>query len=258
MKARYPYFSSAVLLLVFLLAYRGAGAAPPSGGLPPAANPPIDPGTVASVSGVVKLEGIPPRAGHISMAAEPSCDKAHPNGVAAEDYVVGPNGTLANVIVYISDGLGARTFEPPKQPAVIEQKGCLYTPRVLAVQTNQKIRIVNGDQATHNIHPMPTNNREWNKSQPPGMEPVEESFAREEIGIPVRCNVHPWMKGYITVLKHPYFAATGKDGAFDIKDLPPGEYTIQAWHEKLGSQVQKITIGPKENKQIQFVFKSKG
>lgn len=257
MRARFTYLALTVLLAVSLFAYRGADAAP-RGEMPPAANPPIDAATVASVSGVVKLQGTPPTAAHISMAAEPSCAKAHPNGVAAEDFVVGPGGALANVIVYISDGLGARTFEAPKQPAVIEQKGCMYTPRVVAVQTGQKIRIVNGDQATHNIHPLPNNNREWNKSQPPGMEPVEEAFAREEVGIPVKCNIHPWMKGYITVLKHPYFAATGKDGAFDLKDLPPGEYTIQAWHEKLGSQTQRITVGPKEKKQIEFVFKSKG
>jgi plastocyanin len=148
-----------------------------------------------------------------------------------------------------------QNFDPPAQPVTLQQKGCLYEPRVIAVQAGQKVDVVNADTTTHNIHPIPKNNREWNKSQPPGV-PIEESFAREEIAIPVKCNVHPWMRGYIAVFKHPYFAVTGKDGSFDLSNLPPGTYTIKAWHEKLGTSTQTVTIGANETKEISFVFKS--
>jgi plastocyanin len=164
-----------------------------------------------------------------------------------------PKGT-ANVVVYVSDGLTSRNFQPPQEAAVFTQKGCQYKPHVLAMQANQKLEVVNDDETTHNIHPSPANNREWNMTQPHGA-PLEQTFAREEIAIPVKCNVHPWMRGYIAVFKHPYFAVTDKDGKFEVKDLPPGTYTISAWQEKLGTQTQKITIGTGESKSLDFSFK---
>jgi hypothetical protein len=115
--------------------------------------------------------------------------------------------------------------------------------------------VVNSDPTTHNIHPSPNNNRELNQSQPPGT-PFSMTFAREEIAIPVKCNIHPWMHSYIAVFKHPFFAVTGKDGSFEIANLPPGNYTITAWHEKLGTSFQKITVGDGESKTLDFVFKS--
>jgi plastocyanin len=207
----------------------------------------------SSVKGVVTFEGTPPKPTRIDMSQDPFCAKAHPTPATTEDIVVG-NGGLENVVVYVSDGLGSSTFQPPQQPAVLEQKGCEYRPHVLAMQANQKLNVVNADQTTHNIHPAPNNNREWNMSQPPGM-PLEQTFARMEVAIPVKCNIHPWMKGYIAVFKHPYFAVTDKNGSFDIKDLPPGTYTISAWHEKLGTQSQKITVGAGEAKTLDFSFK---
>jgi plastocyanin len=213
---------------------------------------PADP--PASVSGVVKFEGTAPKPTRIDVSQDPLCAKAHSTPLTTEDIVVGPDRGLANVVVYVSDGLGTQTFQPPQQPAVLEQKGCQYKPHVLAVQSNEKINIVNSDETTHNIHPSPANNREWNMTQPHGM-PLEKSFAREEVAIPVKCNVHPWMKGYIAVLKNPYFAVSDKEGHFSVKDLPPGSYTITAWQEKLGTSVQKITVGAGENKTLDFTFK---
>jgi carboxypeptidase family protein len=131
----------------------------------------------------------------------------------------------------------------------------MYQPHVLAVRANQPLQLVNDDATSHNIHPLPANNREWNKAEPPGSR-MEEAFAREEIAIPVKRNVHPWMRGYIAVFKHPYYAVTGKDGGFDLSNLPPGTYTIKAWHEKLGSSTQTMTIGANETKEINFVFKA--
>lgn len=208
----------------------------------------------ASVTGMVKFEGTVPKSTRIDMSPDPSCARLHPSPVTTQEIMKDANGGLANVVVFISDGLGNRTFDLPSAPAVIEQKGCLYQPHVVAMRANQKLEVVNSDNTTHNIHPQPNNNREWNKSQPPGLA-IEETFAREEIAIPVRCNVHPWMRSYIAVFKHPYFAVTGRNGSFDLKDLPPGTYTIQAWHEKLGTVTQKITVGASETKTVEFVFK---
>jgi plastocyanin len=214
------------------------------------------PGAGATVvKGVVKFEGTLPKAKTISMAADPSCAKQHSGLVSAPEVTTDSRGGLQNVLVFIADGLGDRTFDPPKEPVVISQKGCLYEPHVLAVQANQPIEVVNDDQTSHNIHPTPANNREWNKAELPGAK-VEEAFAREEIAIPVKCNIHPWMRGYIAVLKNPYFAMTKKDGSFDLPNLPPGTYTIKAWHEKLGTSTQTITIGANQTKDINFVFKS--
>ena len=120
---------------------------------------------------------------------------------------------------------------------------------------NQPLQVTNSDMTTHNIHPVPKDNREWNQSQPPGAAPLMETFAREEVAIPVKCNVHPWMRSYICVVGHPFYAVTGDDGSFTIKGLPPGDYTIEAWHEKYGKQETKVTVGPKESKAADFTFK---
>ena len=215
---------------------------------------PVPTVTGASVRGAVRYEGKAPAAKAISMAADPSCAQQHRTPVTAQELMVDGKGDLQNVIVFVSEGLGERTFEAPNEPAVIDQKGCMYQPHVLAVRANQKLELVNDDPTSHNIHPQPANNREWNKAEPPGAK-LEEAFAREEIAIPVKCNVHPWMRGYIAVFKHPYFAVTGKDGSFDLSNLPPGTYTIKAWHEKLGTSTQTVTIGTNETKEISFVFK---
>ena len=210
--------------------------------------------TSGSVKGTVKFEGTAPKAARIDMSQDPLCTKAHATPATTEDVVVGTNGGLANVVVYVSDGLTSHDFQPPQQPAVLEQKGCQYKPHVLALEANQTLDVVNSDETTHNIHPSPNNNREWNMTQPHGV-PLEKTFAREEIAIPVKCNVHPWMKGYIAVFKHPYFSVTDKNGSFELKDVPPGTYTITAWQEKLGAQTQKVTVGASEAKTVDFAFK---
>jgi len=208
----------------------------------------------ASVSGTVKFKGIAPHPSRIDMSFDPNCAKAHATPAFTQDVVVGGGGGLENVVVYVADGLNGAPPEGDPPPAVLEQKGCVYQPRVMALQANQKLEIKNDDATSHNIHPMPVNNREWNKTQPPGV-PIEESFAREEIAIPVKCNIHPWMRGYIAVFKHPFFAVTDKDGNFDLKNLPPGTYTITAWHEKLGTQSQKVTVAAGQPSKLEFTFK---
>jgi plastocyanin len=207
-----------------------------------------------SVTGIVKFQGavLPPT--KIDMSSDPNCMKAHASPGTTEDVIVGANGVLESAVVYVSGGLQGQTFTPPAEPVVLEQKGCTYKPHVIALQANQKLSVVNADSTTHNIHPSPANNREWNMTQPPGV-PLEQTFAREEIAIPVKCNIHPWMRGYIAVFKHPFFAVTGKDGSFELKNLPPGTYTITVWHGKLGTQSQQVAVAAGQPAKVDFVFK---
>jgi len=209
----------------------------------------------ATVKGGVKVDAIPTPT-RINMSSDVACARLHTTAALSEDIVASKNGDLQNVVVYVADGLGDRTFEVPAESAVLQQKGCMYEPHVLALRANQKLQVINGDTCMHNIHPAPANNREWNKAQTPGST-LEATFAREEVGIPLKCNVHPWMRSYLAVFKHPFFAVTGKDGSFDLSNLPPGTYTISAWQEKLGTVSQKITVGSNETKTVQFVFKAK-
>jgi plastocyanin len=228
-------------------------AAPAESAAPAPAATPIDQATVGSVSGSVKFDGAAPKAQKIDMSQDPACKGAN----EAENMVVDKGG-LANVFVYVKDGLGSRTFDVPKDPVVLDQSGCKYHPHVLGVMTGQTVQIKNDDQTTHNIHPTPKDNREWNESQPPQTAPIEKTFAREEIMLPVKCNQHPWMKMYVNVVKSPFYAVTGPDGKYEIKGLPPGEYTIAFVHEKLGEQDQKVTVGPKEAKTADQSFKAGG
>jgi plastocyanin len=218
----------------------------------------VDAATAGSVTGSVKLDGKAPAARPINMSAEPYCQKAHPSPIVPPEVVTGGGGTLANVVVYVKDDMSKYGFTTPSQPVPLDQQGCMYDPHVITLMAGQTLEVKNDDQTTHNIHPMPKDNREWNKSQPPGAAPIDDTFARPEMAIPVKCNVHPWMKSYIFVFKNPYYAVTAKDGKFEIKNLPPGTYTIEAWQEKYGVQDQTVTVGPKESKEVSFTFKPGG
>jgi plastocyanin len=218
----------------------------------PAASP-IDPATAATVSGTVKFDGTAPRASKIDMSQDPAC-----KGSNEAETVVVAGGDLANVFVYVKDGLGSRTFDVPRDPVVLDQSGCKYHPHVLGVMAGQTVQIKNDDQTTHNIHPTPKDNREWNESQPPSSPAIEKNFAREEIMLPVKCNQHPWMKMYVNVVKSPFYAVTDKSGKYEIKGLPPGDYTIAFVHEKLGEQDQKVTVAAKDTKTVDQSFKAAG
>ena len=204
------------------------------------------------VGGKVTVEGVPPMAKTINMASEPGCAKMYSTAPKSEDFVVGQAGALGNVVVYIS--AGAPDESAPSQPVQVIQKGCRFSPHVIVMQTGQPVELVNEDSTSHNIHPLATNNREWNKAEPPGATPLTESFARPEF-ISVKCNVHPWMHAYFAVLKTSHYAVTGDNGGFSLNNLPPGKYTITAWHETLGSQTQEVTITGNESVPVNFVFK---
>ncbi len=209
----------------------------------------VDPATAATVSGTVKFDGTAPKPAKIDMSQDPAC-----KGTNTAETIVVDNGKLENVFVYVKDGLKG-TYPVPTEKAVIHQQDCRYHPHVLGAMVGQTVEVVNDDPTTHNIHPTPKDNREWNESQAPKAPPIDKSFAREEILLPVKCNQHPWMKMFINVTKSTYFAVTDKDGKYEIKNLPPGDYTIAFVHEKLGEQDQKVTVAPKDTKTVDASFK---
>ncbi|HEY2019307.1 MAG TPA: carboxypeptidase regulatory-like domain-containing protein [Bryobacteraceae bacterium] len=229
-----------------------AAAAPAGGGgagVPDEANG-------ATITGKVTFDGAKPSAKPIDMSANPVCMRAHASSPQKpEDVVVNDNGTLKYVFVWVKSGLPDKTWQVPTTPVTLDQNGCMYKPHVFGVMAGQKIAVKNSDPTNHNIHPQPQTNQEWNESQPPGSADKLQSFPRQEVMIPVKCNIHPWMRAYIGVVAHPFYAVTGDDGTFTIKGLPPGTYTIEAWHEKFGKSEQTVTVGAKDSKTQDFAFK---
>jgi Carboxypeptidase regulatory-like domain len=217
----------------------------------------VDPATAATVTGKVSFEGQPPKAQPINMSAEPDCKKLHGEAVYPDVVAIDAAGGLANVFVWVKSGLEGKNFKPSDQPVELDQKGCIYQPHVLALQVNQPLEVVNTDPLTHNVHPLPTVNREWNKSQTPGSPAIDYKFPRQEIMLPVKCNIHPWMRSYISVVDHPFFAVTKADGTFEIKGLPPGTYTIEAKHESLGEKEMSVTLTDAGSATADFAFVAK-
>jgi plastocyanin len=216
----------------------------------------VDPATAADIKGTVTVDGTVPANEQIKMNADPVCARQVTSPQMMETYVVGSDGkTLANVFVYVKDGLGNLTFDVPKEPARIDQKDCRYHPHVFGMQVGQSLEIINSDPTLHNIHAVAKNNREFNNGQPLQNMKTTHTFTAPEVMVPFKCDVHGWMNAYVGVLNHPYFAVTDASGSFSLKSLPPGTYTIEAWHEKLGTQTQTVTIGAKETKDIAFTFK---
>lgn len=215
----------------------------------------VDPAAAGSITGKIVFTGKKPVTHAIDMSEDPACVSAHKGKVYDESFVSGSG--LGNVFVYIKSGLEGKTFETPSAPVVIDQGGCQFHPHVLGVQVNQPVSITNSDPVTHNIHPMAVSNREWNHSQGPGDPAMTRRFTKPEIMIPVKCNIHGWMRAYIGVLDHPYFAVTKEDGSFEIANLPAGTYTMATWHETLGTQEQQITVSAGGHVTADFTFKGK-
>ncbi len=211
------------------------------------------------ITGTVKLDGAAPHMKGIDMSKDPYCVKQHESNPAKlENVVVGQGGGLENVVLYISEGLSATEASavPSEQPT-FDQKGCQYTPHVLAMDAGQQFKVITSDQTTHNIHPEPNplaGNIPWNKSQPPGAPPIVTSWKAEEM-IPVKCNIHPWMHGYFVVVKGPY-ATTNDSGSYTL-EVPPGSYTVTAWQEEYGKQTQKVTVAAGSPAKADFTFKAK-
>ena len=241
----------------------GAGAPP---GSPVSVNQsgpsnpePIDPATVGSIKGVVKLEGWLKPDVKVPLGQVPACS-AHWKGnpPLGETLVMGDGQSMANVLVYVKNGLGNRKFDVPKNEVVFDQVGCVYTPHAHAIRANQPLTVRNGDSGLmHNVRGTPALNESFNKGQLNKGDQNTFLFPIPEIGIEVQCNVHPWMSAWLHVVGHPFFQLTGKDGAYKIEGLPPGEYEIQAWHERFKSAplVAMVTVKPKESAILDFTFK---
>lgn len=251
-----------------LLALASACSKAPEGGgnenQPPAAGATkfVPKGNEGTVTGVVAYNGTAPAAKKIDTSADPACGSKNPN-LSTEDNVV-TDGKLANVFVYIKEGTTADgkkvadyTFDTPTTSVALDQNGCHYRPHVLGAMVNQDIQITNSDPTTHNIHFTPKSNPDWNQSQPNGAPPLMHKVARSEVLVPVKCNQHPWMKSYIGVLKHPFFAVSAEDGSFTIKGVPPGKYTVVAWHEggQTGTEkTMEVTVPASGSAKADFSF----
>ncbi|MGH9737951.1 MAG: hypothetical protein ACRD4X_05120 [Candidatus Acidiferrales bacterium] len=222
--------------------------------LPPA--PPVDPATAASITGTVKFEGKAPALAPIDMSAAPACVKANPSPVAPPVVVTGAHDALANVVVFVKSGLGHYRYRSPQTTVTLDQQGCMYVPRVIALMVDQPFQVANQDLTLHDVHPMLHNNAPWDESQLPGSAPVKATFNEPEFAAPIGCMIHPWMEAYLFVFNQPYFTVTSKDGTFALKNLPPGTYTIEAWHEKNEPIDRTVVVGPKESKAVSFTFRA--
>ncbi len=207
----------------------------------------------AGITGFVTFEGAAPPAVQVRMNSDPVCVARHDKPVFSEEAVVS-NGRLANVFVYVKEGLDEYSFPAPEAPMVLSQEGCRYNPHVGGLMVHQTLKIVNNDPTLHNIHCWAEVNRQFNIGQPvQGMEAVR-AFDKPEVMIRFACDVHKWMSCYIGVVAHPFYAVTGTDGMFEIKGLPAGEYVVEAWHEAYGTDIQNVTLSEGEIRPVSFAF----
>jgi hypothetical protein len=214
-----------------------------------------------TITGKVTFKTSPPAERTIDMAADAACKTLHTEPVKTRHYVVGGDGTLENVFIYVKSGPGVdgKSFEPPKVKTTLDQKGCLYYPYVFGIMVNQELEVLNSDPTLHNVHALPTNNPEFNKGQPVQGMKFTHKFSKPEVDKPVqfKCDVHPWMFSYLFVMPHPFFDTTREGGTFKISGLPPGKYTLVAWHHKAGTQTAEVEVADGEDKSVDFTFEGK-
>ena len=234
----------------------GGGDTPEASSEAPAESAPaVDDASAGSVAGSITYAG-PDGDTPIAMNADPQCAGLHTSPVDT-DTIAAKDGKLANVFVYVKTGLEGKTFPTPTEKKVLDQQGCLYHPRIQGIQVGQALTIKNSDPTLHNIHALPKLNTEFNQGQPFQNMEFDKTFDKPEVMVHFKCDVHPWMSSYLGVVPHPYYAVSGEDGSFSIAKLPAGTYTIEAWHETLGTQTQEITVAPNQEATVSFDFKPK-
>jgi plastocyanin len=210
-----------------------------------------------NVTGKISFTGAKPAVAKIKMNADPKCVKMHGGkDVDAEAVIVNGNGTLKNVFVYVKSGLSGK-FPVPANTVTFDQQGCTYHPHVLGMMVGQKLEVKNSDPTLHNVHSLAKNTKGFNVAQPKQGMKMTQTFDKAEVMVKVKCEVHNWMNAWIGVLDHPFFAVSDDKGTFEIKNLPAGEYELEAWHEKYGTQTMKVKVGASETKTADFSFTGK-
>lgn len=215
----------------------------------------LDRESAGILKGIVKFEGEAPAPKKIPIKGNPECAVFHSGGSVDSEELLVKDGALQNVFIYIKEGLEGYSFQTPSEPVTISNRKCVYVPHVSGAQAGQPLVLLNEDPTLHNIHSYSKNSSSFNVGLPFQGVKQTKKFAKPEVMVTLKCDVHPWMIGYVGVLEHPYFGVTGQDGGFELKNLPAGEYLVEAWHEKLGVQSRTIKIEPRETKEIVFIFK---
>jgi plastocyanin len=215
----------------------------------------VDAATAGSISGRVQFEGAIPPAGIIAMSSDRNCVSDGPPSRPSDALLVDDGRGVGNSFVYVKEGLDSSyTFDTPTTPVELDQKGCYYTPRVIGVRVGQPIDILNSDPTLHNVHALPMVNQEFNHPQPKQNMRMTKTFTAPEVMVRFKCDVHSWMSAFVGVMAHPYFAVTQPSGEFTIPNLPPGTYTLETWHEKLGTKTMQVTVAPGQSQTAAFTM----
>ena len=214
---------------------------------------PLDPATLGTITGEVRFVGTPPPQTVLDMSSSKDCAAQHAGPVQAGDVLVN-DGKVQNVIVAVKDGLGDRVFAARDTPVEIDQKACMFVPRVAAAQVDQPLEFLNSDTFPHNVRAAPPKGSGWNFSL--GLKGAARTIDVDQpLGVvPIKCDIHPWMAAYLGIYDHPYFAVTGADGQFTLRDVPAGTYVVEAWHERFGTRTANVTLAATETKRVSLSF----
>jgi plastocyanin len=250
------------LALLFLVSLSGvaacgrdAAATTPAETTAAAAGKRVDAATAGSITGRVQFEGSVPPAQMIQMSSDRNCFPDGEPTRASDALLVDDGRGVGNTFVYVKEGLDpSYTFDAATEPVVLDQKGCYYTPRVIGLRVGQPMDVLNSDPTLHNVHALPLVNQEFNIPQPKQNMRLTRTFTAPEVMVRFKCDVHAWMTAFVGVMAHPYFAVTKPSGEFTIPNLPPGTYTLESWHEKLGAKTMQLTVAPGQSQTAAFVM----